>query len=292
MILKLIIDFKLLFFMDFSSIRKVFAGAGFLVLLGLQAQAQGLYTKLGGGYNVGIGGGNGQNHTYTRTGNPQAGIQATEEVEWVQINLGQGLTGSGAVGFMFSEQVGAELELSYLHGGDNEVTQKNINEDPTFGSASTFNSNLYSRLWLLQPSVVLNADFSEKVDLYGKFGISLSKGHIIAVSNMDAGQDTYTETKYDGGFGFGFQAALGLAVNISEKTGIYTEIKMNNLSYAPTDYHLVKKTINGEDKTDTETRDIPMEESFTNINGQREVYLKSAFPYSFVGFNLGLRYSF
>ena len=280
--------------MRFSQIGKIIGAAGVTFLIGFNSQAQGFYAKAGAGFNFGIGSRNGEKTTIARTQNPQDfTVQTIEQAEWVKVNFGKGLTGNGAVGYMFNEQLGAELELSYLAGGKNETYFENTNQYSSLGTDSTIlAAKSYARMLMLQPSLIISTDLSEKLDLYGKFGIVISRGHIMSSSALSGDQDVETEGRYEDGWGFGFQAALGLTCALGEQYALFSEVRMSNLSYTPTNFHLLKKTDSGEDITATLPQDTPLEDDYTNVNGQRNVGLKASYPFSHVGISIGLRYNF
>ncbi|MFC5270964.1 outer membrane beta-barrel protein [Adhaeribacter terreus] len=279
--------------MRFFNLLKL-AVAGIIFLSSVPGYGQGFYTKAGGGYNIGIGSGHGANITITRTGNPQNGTLTTvEEAERVKIKYGKGLVGDVAAGYMFTDLLGAELEVSYLRGGNNKTTFKTFSQSSSFGYDSAITSSYqYARMILVQPSLVFNSRISDKVALYGKFGVLISKGFIIVTSERIGATDSYIEEKYEDGWGYGLQAALGFDAKIASKFALYAELKMCNLVYSPQNLHLEKFIYNGEDITNSQVRDIALKERYTNINGQQHVQLRTDFALGYVGLHFGFKRSF
>ena len=280
--------------MHFRTLLKLTFIFSFIIGIQVAALAQGIYTRLGGGYQFGISSNQSANVTLTRTGNPQSGnLTTVEEAERVKINYGKGLAASAAAGYMFNELVGAELEISYLKGGDNKNTFRSFSQNSSFGYDSAITeTNQYARMILLQPSVVLNGHLSDKIALYAKFGIVISKGFIIVTTSQNGANDSYTKVKYKDGWGYGMQAALGVDAKLTSRYAFYAELKMSNLIYSPVNLHVEKFIYNGEDITNSGIRDTPLKDKYTNVNGQQNVQLKTDFPFSFVGLHIGIKRSF
>ncbi|MFC5270966.1 outer membrane beta-barrel protein [Adhaeribacter terreus] len=271
--------------------------AGFVSLLSLSAYAQGAYVKLGGGYNFGIGSASTANVTRTHTFDPQTNTsKISERVQRVKLNYGKGLIGNAAFGYMFNSHFGAEVEVSYLAGGENNSRyQLTFNTDPDKPYIRKYNS--YANMLLLQPALIASNKVTEKVELYGKFGVVVATGQIFTNAYiLDYDQDRQERTieaQYDGGLGFGLMAGLGFSYKLTEKCGIFSEIKMSNLSYSPKWYRLKKETINGEDITAFRQKDTELVNSYsTSYSGEPSVNIKEAFPFGSVGLNLGLKYTF
>lgn len=268
---------------------------GAFILCSLLTFAQGVYVKIGGGYNFGIGSHYGTNTTITSTFNPDDNTTQFKEVsERVKVNFGKGLTGNGAFGFMFSEQLGAELEVSYLAGGKNETSyQSQFNPNPD--KSLLIRSKMYARMLLLQPSLVMAFTLTDKINLYGKFGIVAAKGKIFMNSYyFNERQESIKEAQYDGGWGFGLMGGIGFSYKLNEKLALFSEIKMNNLSYSPKWYRLKKEILNGEDITATQQQNVELVNSYsiTTYSDQSSVNIKEPFVFGSVGLNVGLKYNF
>src|SRR5688572_5171757 len=282
--------------MKFFKCLKAFLAIGMILCVSFNTQAQGFYGKLSGGYNAGIGYQNGSDITVTNTmvyvPNSDYVWHVTKEEKRVKLNFGKGRTGNVALGYMFNKQLGAEMEVGYLAGEKNNTSMERIyNPDPDLsGSSST---EMHARMFLFQPSLVLATDLSEKLDLYGKFGIVAAKGTIYMERHSMAGRGRgMTETEYTGGWGFGLQGALGLAFSLSQRFELFSELKLSNLAYSPKVFYLKKQIENDRDVTEDPDREHPLEDSYTSANSPIDPALKESYTFSSAGLNVGLKYNF
>jgi outer membrane protein W len=278
-----------------KTLKLAFAAA-ILCCLSENAAAQKVYLKIGGGYNFGIGGLSGYKiNRVVHDEDPNLVSQVSERAERIKINYGKGLNGSAAVGYMFNERFGAELEAGYLAGGNNESSSHLIfSSQPDKPIIHNYKS--HARMLLLQPWFVFTSKMDGPLDLYGKFGIVAGRGAIFInghiVNQTPDIQERTTEEKYYGGWGFGLAAALGLNYKVNEKFGLFSEIKMSNLSYSPSVYRLEKETLNGQDITSYRQQTVDLINSYsTTYTNDPTVYLKEAFSFSSVGINIGLKYN-
>lgn len=258
---------------------------------------QGVYLKLGGGYNFGIGSATNANVTRSVTIDPQTNASiVSERMQRVKINYGKGFSGNVAAGYMLNDQLGAEIEVGYLAGGKNESRFQ-----ATYNTASNAmfirEYKSYARLLLVQPSIIFCSNINESFKVYGKFGIVTAKGTIFTnayILDQDQGsQERIIEARYEGGWGFGLMGGIGFSYKLNEKCDLFSEIKMNNLSYSPKWYRLKKETLNGEDITAIRQKDTELVNSYsTSYSGEPAVNIKETFPFSSVGLNVGIKYNF
>src|SRR5690606_33364414 len=151
--------------------------------------------------------------------------------EGVGINYGEGATFTGALGYMFSANIGAEVGLSYLKGKNLEAESRFFYPDYMLTEVYRFETN--SRMTLISPALVLTTA-SGKFRPYAKLGFLLALGK---VSETDY-SSIYTESleinaQYAGGKGFGFQSAAGVTLEASPGFALFLELNANNLRYAP-----------------------------------------------------------
>ena len=282
--------------MSYLKTITVAAVSGIIFLLSFNAhnaQAQGLYAKLSGGYNVGIGSQNGYKMVYTSTLDPANNVwHNKEEAERVKVNFGKGFTGSIGIGYMFTEQLGAEMEAGYLAGGKNHTSFHRIsNPDPDI--TTLINTEMHAQMVVFKPSIVMVTKLSESLNLHGKFGIVTGKGTLFVNDKMSGRGELVQEAEYYGGWGFGLQGGLGLDYKINTNYEVFSEIKMSNLSYAPTKYRLTKQMHNGvDDLYPAEQEEVSLENAYTNVDSQNQVSLKQPFNFSTASLNVGIKYNF
>jgi len=255
-----------------------------------------------GGYNLGIA-------TRSLLSNVDL-INDPSKIENVKVSLGKGLNFGLNLGYMFNGNIGIDLQCSYLLG--DEVTGKfNFDGYSWSGSDTTYYYHYYtesikSQMFRVNPSIIIASGF-DKLNPYAKFGVILGFGSITYkvlneeyVNNQI--QDIKVEKwKYDGGMAFGISSALGLMYHISDLISVYGELDLVGMSYAPKKGVMTEYTINGADQlpeltTDDKEIDFVDDYTYDNDNppspAEPSKQLKNYWPYSSIGLNIGVRFSF
>ena len=107
--------------------------------------------------------------------------------------------------------------------------------------------------------------------------------------------------KYNGGMAFGISSALGLMYHISDLISVYGELDLVGMSYAPIKGVMTEYTVNGADKLPnltTDDKEIDFVDDITYdynnppSSAEPSKELKFYFPYSSIGLNIGVRFSF
>ena len=248
--------------------------------------AQGTYVHINAGYGLNM---SSQNINYFNFYNSTDGaISRTDEQ--VNLSLGKGLNVGGALGYMFNKNIGAELGISYLLGGESKA--KDIYE----GGVTDY--TLSSNMLRINPTLVISSGF-EKINPYAKFGFVIGSGSIMYESiDNDFKDIKVRKEKLNGGLAFGLNAGVGALYSLSENMSFFGEINMVNLSYAPTNGEVTEATKNGaNDLPDMTTREretifvSSYDRNAPRIDSQPAKELKQMFPYGSFGVNIGLRFS-
>ncbi len=213
--------------------------------------------------------------------------------EQVYVSLGKGLSFGGAFGYMFNENIGAELGLSYLLGG--KSTAKYDYED------GTSDYILSSNMLRINPSLVISCGL-DVVNPYAKFGLVVGMGSVNYEYEDNVDGDIYKmKMKMDGGLSMGLNAAIGVNFSLSDNMSLFGEINMINMSYAPTKGELIEATYNGVDELPdmaTIDKEIEFVDSYTYSydnpppDSEPEKVLKQQLPFGSFGLNFGLRIDF
>lgn len=249
--------------------------------------AQGAYVNINAGYGFAM---SSQNidgfYNYTEGSDSYTNEQ-------VNVSLGNGLNFGGTFGYMFSENVGAELGVSYLLGGKSEA--KDEYSDGT--TEYTYSSTMIR----LIPSLVIAAGY-DGVDPYAKFGAIIGSGSIIYdINDDDDGDISIMTMEMNGGIALGLNAAIGANFNMNDNMSFFAEINMVNMSYAPTKGEITEATINGTDMLPdmtTSVKEIEFVDSITIDSSsqpndtQPRQELKTKYAFGSVGINVGLRIDF
>lgn len=257
------------------------------------SSGKGIYFKINTGFNLPV------SNTQMPYGSPPFGgfYNETEispgntKIEIVNINLGKGINVGGTFGYMFNNNIAAEVEIDYLLGSKTEADKKYLDGDYE-------NTKIWSNMIQIKPSFVLSTSYS-KINPYAKLGIILATGKIKEEYTEYDGSLTNIEFESKGGLAFGFQGGVGLNFAITSNMSLFGEINMNNMTYAPKEGELKKYTIDGVDQlagSDVRDREYEFVDEIIN-NGspsdpnspQKEP--KTSFAYGTVGFNIGLKYS-
>ncbi|MDI3479931.1 MAG: hypothetical protein PWQ14_1077 [Rikenellaceae bacterium] len=269
----------------------------FISLFSIAAYSQ-FYINVGGGYNLGIA-------TQSLLFNYE-GTNDIEKIENVKVSLGKGLNFGLNLGYMFNGNIGIDLQCSYLLGDETSGESKD--------NFTYFNINYYdyekesikSQMFRVNPSIIIASGF-DKLDPYAKFGVILGFGSITynrlyeEYENNQIQDIKVEKWKYDGGMAFGISSALGLMYHISDLISVYGELDLVGMSYAPKKGVMTEYTINGADQLPeltTDDKEIDFVDDITYdydnppSSAEPSKELKFYFPYSSIGLNIGVRFSF
>ncbi len=263
--------------------KKIILSFAFICAVVLSSQAQGLYFGGGIGYGFSAGG--------TVLGSNQ---NADGSSQVVKGSYGMGFTPNLSVGYLFTENLGAELNLGYLIGTNTTVTDANGNTTGTTKySANTF---------YLNPSFVIRGNSENKVVPYGKLGVFLGvanmgsvKSHTDQVNgngNLIRTEDTQTDLK--GSVSTGITSAFGVDFMLTDNFAIYGELNGRLASFAPDTYSsATTTTLYANNGAFISTTPSSVSGNFVNTtpnNYNGTDTPTQVFPLSAIGFSIGVRY--
>jgi len=278
-------------------VQKKVALGMFISLFSIAAYSQ-FYINVGGGYNLGIANQSLLNN-YERTNN-------IEKMENVKTSLGKGLNFGLNLGYMFNGNIGIDLQCSYLLGDE---TTGESEDNFTFFDINYYDFekiSIKSQMFRVNPSIIIASGF-DKLDPYAKFGVIFGFGSINLnyldeeYENNQLEDKEVVKWKMDGGMAFGISSALGLMYHISDLISVYGELDLVGMSYAPIKGVMTEYTVNGADKLPDLTTDAKEIEFLDEITydddnppstAEPSKELKFYFPYSSIGLNIGVRFSF
>jgi outer membrane protein W len=220
---------------------------------------------------------------------------STSQLSGIEGSLGKGISFNGAFGFMFTPNLGVELNASYLLG-DKMKKQETIAGETTHYSVS---ANMFS----LAPSLIFMAE-AKNLNPYIKMGMLVTKGSITTdyTSHYDFSSGPYNASSKDiqfGGNALGVQASVGFSYKIIGNLSLFSELSYVNMSYAPTRKTLLESVTNDENQmpnlsiSEKETIFVKTLSANANQNPNlpKEV-VKVFYPLSSVGLHLGLKFGF
>lgn len=245
-----------------------------------------------------------QTVTYTENGDGDGMYNVNTSVS--KVNLGKGLNFGVAFGYMFNDNIGAELGLGYFLGGKSTFSQKYVDEvDATLNS--TLTGEIYANQMRINPSLVVSTDFHDFVP-YAKFGVVVGFGTKVTetYSYEDLASDYNTVQTFEskGGIAFGVNATLGFLYQLNKKTGIFLELTSTAMSYAPKERNLTAYTVGGKNELNdliylqaSKTEYVKELDQVITIDTvedptQSTLAAQIKYPMSSFGLNLGVRFSF
>jgi len=238
------------------------------------AKAQGAYVNVDVGYNL-------------SAASDVIGVNTTtSNNEIVKGTFGKGISFGLGVGYMFSENVGAEIAFSYLVGSKIETTDN----DGTI----TGTSEAKSKLMRLTPALKVTGGKSIKP--YAKFGVILGLAPKVEIESTGSGL-TYTSTgndKLSGGMSIGLMGAAGVDIELSKMVSVFVELNSFNQSWAP-DKDEWTSTVTSLGTTETESGTVNYEDKVSTSSsqsGSSTQQLKMYVPFSSFGIHLGVKLAF
>lgn len=270
-----------------------------LLVVVTSTEAQ-FYTALSGGYSL-----------------PGASTQLGTEVsasgtKAVYGSYGAGLTGQLRAGYMFSSTFGAEIGLGYLHGSD--VTNLKVS-----GIATQPTTSLTSAARAYGLSLALTYNFTD--NLYGRFGFLTKVGGKTVTNGKvsmatPAGDLNVDFTRHSTGkMPFGFIGAFGYKQKLTENLALFGELEYMGISVKQNKSTLEssKITFGGQELTLAElvttlngagypeysaqfsgmlAKEINYVDEIPTGNTDATKQLADKAPYSSVGINIGVMFSF
>jgi hypothetical protein len=234
--------------------------------------AQGFYVTVNGGYGLGAAT-QILDVTYNNTG-------STGAYEVVPGSFGEGFKFGGSAGYMFNENLGVEVVLSYWLGKRFEASLQ----------TSTFSEAINRRGsgFVANPSIVLSSDM-KGLHPYARIGVVLG---ILRISEDFTYNDPGSTYKYteeeNGGLAFGYAGALGVAVPTGGLVDLFAELDIHAFTYSPHQVEVAGYTVNGMNQLETlSSRVREFKESFTE--GMTNVIPAVRRPFSSVGVVVGAR---
>lgn len=271
-----------------------------LIVLVAQVFGQnGLYINAGGGYGISIA----SNSSASSTDYSSNGSTNSYKISNGSGSFGKGLQFGATVGYMVSENIGAELNIGYLIGGKSTITQKTAYSN----TSNSYEDIISGNMLRMTPGLRFSVG-KDKLKPYMRFGLVIGMASKI--------KDVYTTTSIDkpfnnpvvsvqelsltGGISLGFSTGLGVNYKLSEKLGIFAELGLISQAWAPNKGTITKSTVNGFDNIALLT---PSQKEINFVNNYSETIgyqnpslpsqaLKTSMPFSSVGLNIGVQLSF
>jgi hypothetical protein len=221
--------------------------------------------------------------------------------ENVKGSYGTGLNFGGYFGDMLADDIGLELGVNYLMGWKYKFTDHNVMSP---GVIDNTEQEIYARSLRLCPS--LRIEFGDwNARPYMRAGIAIG----IMNKLIDNSTETFTnpgttdvalETfERRGGVSIGFTGALGIGIPVNDNMFFFAEVCDYNMNWAPAKGEITVATLNGADELGGMTTDEKefeyvdmVDQTMNTASSQPTKQLKTYFPMSSFGINVGLHFAF
>ncbi|WP_312075113.1 outer membrane beta-barrel protein [Chryseobacterium sp.] len=251
---------------------------------------KGFYIAVNGAYNLPV---NTKGSPYFYANN-EVYQPGTNPVEVVPFSLGKGPSVGIDIGYMFTQNIGAELGVDYLFG-----SQTTFRETETQFPTYTADQNICGKMLQFKPAMVFAAG-SGNVKPYAKAGVVIGVASKITseyeIRDTNYSSDYYEE--YTGGVAVGFHGALGLDYALNNKMSVFGELTAVGLNYSPDKGEVTRAVENGQDYlneltvNDREIEFVNSTDGTAQTSNQPRKELKFSAPFSNVGLNIGFKYHF
>ncbi len=225
--------------------------------------------------------------------------ESTYSIEQNVVSLGSGLNFGAFYGYKFNKSFGVELGASYLLGATFTGEREGIRPELEYlwHSRNSIKANMFR----LSPAITIGTAIND-IGLYARFGAVLGFGSVyreFIFSSMSSGiaSSQTTKIKSSGGMGLGLTGGVGITYSLSSKWSLFGEVNVISMSYSPAKSKLTEYTVDGIDQLSTLTtseKEVKFVDSFTyntadHPSDEPREELKSYFPFSSLGLNIGLR---
>ena len=277
---------------------KTIAIALMVMGIGQSLSAQNFYLKARGGYGWGVA----KDGYYVDLG--QGKVTADGYQEQIYTSIGAGIPVGISAGYYLNDNIGAEVDFTYLIGKTVTVADYNV------PNVIMQNIDVYTRQYRVSPTIIMSTGHSKTFSVYTKVGFVLPVG---GYSMVDANVTQYmpnpadqtqmipvqvnAEQKMYGKFSLGFKGVLGMEYKLNEKLSVFAEIEGVYLNIKREKSEMTKYMVNGQDALASYTpkvvhyKDkIQVDQNGNPVNADEA--LSTTSPYSKQGINLGFTYYF
>jgi hypothetical protein len=254
--------------------------------------AQRLYLKAGGSMAIGWPWTYSSNEAYNEFVMSTTGTEVTSK----NTNFGLGFSPAISLGYMFNQNIGAELSLGNQIG-INRVNENVLLNTTTYKTYKSETRIKCSWMWV-NPQLVL-ATSSTAFSPYGRVGVvfGFAPKMIVLVENVD--DLGVRKTEISGGMPWGLNAAFGVNYKLKNKFSLFGEFEMLQMNYSPETSEITEyKSATGVDVLASLTEKSKKTQftdswSSTDIaNDQPNKAAKINLPLSSFKINVGIRFNF
>ena len=228
---------------------------GIAMLFMGNANAQGFYAELSGGYGWGLGENQLGVESYTDVTLNSSGMPVFGDGSYdraINGTMGTGLNITVSPGYMITKNLGIEIGINYFKGSETRISE-NSNPDPDHIDHSK--TTAYSNQVRLIPSLVFNTGGDEGFYGFAKLGLLLpitgsTTGNMEGYEYQTDGSllKSEVETKTEGKFSLGFRGSVGVGYKISDLISVNLEGFYTALHVQAKKRVMESYTVNGTDQ--------------------------------------------
>jgi len=273
----------------------------FAAVAGLYASAQGIYFKAGGGYALPVATdviGQKNIHREDYSGNNDIDEFSNEAVSG---SFGAGANFLVGAGFMFSENLGVELNVQYTKSKHYETGNDEVYTDDNYTYHDRNLIQNFANTIYINPSIVITPGAGGKVP-YGRFGVVIASPKLTTEETYyydgDGVYEGSEKWEYKGNAAIGFQGAVGMNWMINDNIDLFTEVNFVSLTYYPGTGTMTESISNGQDNlpnTDVYYKEVVFKKEVDpgkpyTADDPREV-LRQSRAFSSLSLQVGIIYS-
>jgi len=204
----------------------------------------------------------------------------------IPYSLGKGINFTVVGDYMFSDCIGAGLDLNMLIGVPTGYTYSaNSSKDP-LNVKNSYTGFMFG----ITPNLIFCFPGS-RFNPYARFGLVIGFAEYTLSSsesgnNAQTGQDVWLYSGNDPSIGW--YAALGIRLQLKNKRMLNIELFDRDLTYAPGSESNIEAFNGGK----TNSNSIPLVYSYTRGNSASNVQLTSVMPFGSAGIKVGMTFDF
>lgn len=257
--------------------------------------------------------------SYRSTGSTYSVVNNDYTVETVKDGLGMGLRAGAGIGIVLNDFINLGLDAENYFG--KPINTNNLYYyDNQAGLVTISNTSIdyEADIVMLSPNITFKALSQPNFFIYNRLSIKVGVMKKVTEKNNNEYNERFIEDininpnptdhitttkqnfEYQGGVPFGFSAALGFQIRISEKVRFFTELEFTQLTYNPKKKVMTLWVNNDGTEVDLDAQDkIQVEteykKSYTIKDGQTDVNAPNPqptlrMPFSSLGLGIGLIY--
>jgi hypothetical protein len=228
--------------------KYIFLALMYMPLFMVQAQNSDskIFLKVFGNYALPTSG------SYRNTDYTSTVINQDYSVKTVKDGLGMGVRAGAGVGIVLNDFINVGLDAENYFG--TPIKSNNLYYyDNQSGTVTITNTNIdyRSNITMVSPNITFKALSQPNFFIYNRLSLKFGVMKTVTENNVTENNSRYADNpindptptdhityykqnfKYSGGLPFGFSAAIGFQLKISEKIRFFTELEFTQLTYNP-----------------------------------------------------------